>query len=91
MGSTNNRSVRKEHASAKQEAMSTCTSNFLTADFLTPNELAEALGVSERTLARMHAMRNGPPRCRRGNIIVYFNKSVTEWLLASETKTLRNQ
>jgi Homeodomain-like domain len=36
------------------------------AGYLTPKDLAQALGVSERTVARWHRFREGPPRVEIG-------------------------
>jgi hypothetical protein len=57
--------------------------------FLTPRQLASQLGVSERTLARMHASRRGPPRCALGKLILYREQTVREWLASLESEPVR--
>jgi hypothetical protein len=51
--------------------------------YLTPQQLAAELGVSERTVARWHAARQGPPRVMIGRKPYYKRTSVTERWLAS--------
>lgn len=41
------------------------------AGYLTPKDLAQALGVSERTIALWHHFREGPPRVEFGRKILY--------------------
>jgi predicted DNA-binding transcriptional regulator AlpA len=53
-------------------------------------ELAEVLGVSERTLNRWHALRQGPPRCKIGRTVLYRTDSVSSWLAAHEIQPLRS-
>ena len=50
----------------------------------TPKELAAILGVSERTLARWHLRRIGPPRTQVGKFIAYREESLGEWLKDNE-------
>lgn len=52
--------------------------------YLTPPELAAQLGVCQRTLARWHADRTGPPRSVVGRKILYRTESVTAWLAKRE-------
>ena len=54
------------------------------AGFLTPKELAGAFGVSERTIARWHRHRQGPPRVTVGRKVYYRQESVNAWLTACE-------
>jgi predicted DNA-binding transcriptional regulator AlpA len=61
----------------------------LGSDYLTPEQLAQALGFSPRTLARMHVSRQGPPRVVLGRTILYRRASVLEWLEARESKLER--
>ncbi len=51
-----------------------------------PKELAEMLGVSERTLARWHTRRIGPPRTQVANFIAYREDSYEAWLQKNETQ-----
>ncbi len=53
-------------------------------DFLDPAQLAKELGVSERTVARWHAMRIGPPRVTIGRKPLYRLESVTAWIARQE-------
>ncbi len=54
------------------------------AGYLTPKELAQALGVSERTIARRHHFREGPPRVKIGRKVYYRCESVTAWIASCE-------
>lgn len=56
---------------------------------LTAAEVAILLGVSERTLARWHALRVGPPRCKLGRKVMYRHCALEDWLAANETKPIR--
>lgn len=49
-------------------------------DYLTPEQLASELDVSERTVHRWHAMRGGPPRVLIGRKPYYKRSSVAAWL-----------
>jgi DNA-binding transcriptional MerR regulator len=48
-------------------------------DFLTPPELAEELGVSEKTLANWRVEGRGPDFERHGNRIRYYVEDVRAW------------
>ncbi len=52
--------------------------------YVTPDVLAEQLGISMRTLYRWHAERRGPPRVKLGNMILYRVTAVHEWLAEHE-------
>jgi hypothetical protein len=54
------------------------------AGFMTPEELATALGRSLRTLARWHAERKGPARCKVGGLVLYRIEAVQRWMIAHE-------
>jgi predicted DNA-binding transcriptional regulator AlpA len=54
--------------------------------FLRREELAKEFGLSTRTLDRLEALRQGPPRVHFGRTILYRVESVREWLLSSEQK-----
>ncbi len=54
------------------------------AGFMTPDDLATALGISRRTLARWHARRAGPARCVAGKLILYRVGAVRDWLAGLE-------
>ena len=53
-------------------------------DYYTKEELAAALGVSERTLDRWHNQRMGPLRTRLGSRILYKKATVAAWIEAQE-------
>ncbi len=52
--------------------------------YLTPKDLAQALGVSERTIARWHHFREGPPRVEIGRKVYYRLESVSAWVASCE-------
>jgi len=54
------------------------------AGYLTPKDLAQALGVSERTLGRWHQFRQGPPRVEIGRKVFYRLESVSAWMVSRE-------
>ena len=58
--------------------------------YLTPAEVADILGVSERTLNRWHSLRQGPPRCKIGRAVRYVASSVAAWMAAQEVQPLRS-
>jgi predicted DNA-binding transcriptional regulator AlpA len=49
---------------------------------LRPEELAQQLDISLRTLARWHSRRTGPPRIRVGRATYYDVFAVRQWLRA---------
>ena len=53
-------------------------------EYMTPQELAEELGICKRTLDRWHASRSGPPRLTVGRKPFYRRSSVEAWLLGRE-------
>lgn len=67
---------------SSEEKPPTCVG--LLAPFLKPEELADALGVSRRTLDRWHAQRLGPARCQVGKLILYRVDAVRDWLSGLE-------
>ena len=54
------------------------------AGYLTQKDLAQALGVSERTIARWHHFREGPPRVAFGRKVFYRLESVSAWIASCE-------
>ncbi|WP_353888478.1 helix-turn-helix domain-containing protein [uncultured Roseovarius sp.] len=60
------------------------------ANLLSAAEVAEALGVSPRTLSRWHALRVGPPRCRLNRQIRYRADALQAWLEKQETQPVRS-
>ena len=57
-------------------------------ELLTNRETAALLGISERTLARWHAQRMGPPRINAGRRPKYRLSSVMKCLEANEAQPL---
>ncbi|MCC5972300.1 MAG: helix-turn-helix domain-containing protein [Pararhodobacter sp.] len=56
---------------------------------LNKGQAADLIGVSERTLSRLHAEGSGPPRIRIGRQVRYLQSSIYEWLKACELKPVR--
>ena len=54
------------------------------AGYLKPKDLAKALDVSERTIARWHHFREGPPRVEIGRKVYYRKESVMAWIASCE-------
>ena len=54
-------------------------------DLITPRELAAALKMSLRTLARHHEARTGPPRISLGRHLFYRRAAVEAWLQSCES------
>lgn len=71
--------------STSNESSSSIAADVL-AGYLTPDELAASLQISRRTLARTHARREGPPRCKVGKLILYRLEAVRDWLAGLETE-----
>jgi hypothetical protein len=59
------------------------------AGLFTPKGLALELGVTERTIARWHQYRIGPPRVRIGRKVYYRKDSVIAWVRACENSEPR--
>lgn len=76
--------MRLEHSPARQDGGAA-----LLSEWADRQQLAEELGVSVATIIRMDARREGPPRQRLGNRIVYHRPSVAEWLRARAQKQAR--
>jgi FixJ family two-component response regulator len=58
------------------ETKQTDQASAILAGYLNPKELAKALDVSERTIARWHHFREGPPRVEIGRKVYYRLESV---------------
>jgi predicted DNA-binding transcriptional regulator AlpA len=54
--------------------------SLILAGYLKPKDLAKALEVSERTIARWHHFREGPPRVEIGRKVYYRRESVAAWI-----------
>jgi predicted DNA-binding transcriptional regulator AlpA len=57
--------------------------------YLTRQELAVELGVSERAIGRWEREGKGPPRVLLGRRILYKRESVEKWLGSREAKQVR--
>ena len=66
------------------EAKQTDQISSILAGYLTSKDLAQALGVSERTIARWHRFREGPPRVEFGRKVFYRLESVSAWMASCE-------
>lgn len=55
---------------------------------LSQKETADLLGVSERTLARWHSLRKGPPRVSAGRRPLYRLQAVQKWLERNEIQPI---
>jgi hypothetical protein len=60
-----------------------------TEEYLTPEQLAQELGISERTLSRWHRLRIGPPRASIGKLQLYPKAATREWLASLVTSPTR--
>jgi hypothetical protein len=49
-------------------------------NLLSPEELAQILGVKPQTLARWRVNKNGPPYSKLGKIIRYNKVDLIDWL-----------
>ena len=58
-------------------------------DYLTPDQLAEELGKSVRTIARWDSLRIGPPKTVIGKKPYYRRDAVRKWLLRQEQEQAR--
>jgi predicted DNA-binding transcriptional regulator AlpA len=54
------------------------------AGYLKAKDLALALGVSERAIARWHHFREAPPRVEIGRKVYYRLESVSAWIASCE-------
>ncbi len=66
------------------ESQETDRLSSILAGYLTQRDLAQALGVSERTIARWHHFREGPPRVEFGRKVFYRLESVSAWIASRE-------
>ena len=56
----------------------------LNEDLLTPDEFAQELDTTRRTIDRWHSRRIGPPRIKVGRKVYYRREAVRDWLLSNE-------
>ena len=71
------------------ESQETDRLSSILAGYLKPKDLAQALGVSERTVARWHRFREGPPRVEIGRKVFYRLESVNAWIASCERHEAR--
>ena len=71
------------------ESQETDRLSSILAGYLTPKALAQELGVSERTIARWHHFREGPPRVEIGRKVFYRLESVAAWIASCERPEAR--
>ena len=58
-------------------------------EYITPEILAEMLGVSTRTLARWDVARIGPPKIKVGKLVLFELAKLPEWLAKREIAPVR--
>ncbi len=61
----------------------------LLADYYTPEQAAQAIGLTRRTLDSMYARREGPPRTKVAGRIYYRKDALRRWLLDQEQAPAR--
>lgn len=61
------------------------------AGHISPDQLAEELDVSPRTIARWESERIGPPRVLVGRRPYYSIRGVRHWIASQERRTLRTR
>lgn len=57
---------------------------------MTPNDAADYIGVSARTLSRWHLQRVGPPRIRIVGRVFYRRAALVDWMIRNEQAPLRS-
>ena len=65
--------------------------SLLGGEFIAPDDLAQELNVSPRTLHRWHTLRMGPPRVCIGRTILYRRAAVRAWLEGQEETKPRSR
>ena len=58
--------------------------------YVTADRLAELLGVTPRTLNRWHATRSGPPRIKKGKLVLFDISKLPDYLASHETEPVRD-
>lgn len=61
-------------------ASTTAPHNGVLSEYASRPEMARELNISQRTLARLDALRQGPPRLMLGGRCLYHIPSAREWL-----------
>lgn len=57
--------------------------------YVTPDRLAQLLGVTVRTLARWHADGRGPAKIKRGKLVLFDISKLPDYLASHETDPVR--
>jgi predicted DNA-binding transcriptional regulator AlpA len=65
-----------------------CSDNLLSG-YLRPEQAAQAIGLTRRTLDSMYARREGPPRTKVAGRIYYRKDALRRWLLDQEQAPAR--
>lgn len=55
-------------------------------NYLRLKDAAAYLGVSPQFLHKLHAMREGPPRIKKGRCVMYSIKALDAWMEADQDK-----
>ena len=58
-------------------------------EYVTPEVLADLLGITTRTLARWSAARIGPPKIKLGKTVLIELSKLPGWLASRETAPVR--
>ena len=74
----------REAAEELAEAISGAPGGSILSDYLTPDELADQLGITERHLYERHKVGLAPPRTVIGRTIIYRRAAVLTWLRSLE-------
>lgn len=86
---TDSRTEERNPVPPRHDNERSLTANLLAGAYVTPEQLAEELGISVRTLHRWHTARQGPPRIVLGRIIFYRRSSVLAWIESREENFTR--
>lgn len=70
--------------------IATADERALTRVYVGSTTVCKFLGISPRTLKRMHQLRMGPPRTRIGRSYRYRASSLLSWLEEREERAVRN-
>lgn len=54
--------------------------------YLRLKDAAVYLGISPQLLHKLHAMREGPPRIKKGRCVLYSIKGLDAWMEADEER-----
>ena len=57
--------------------------------YVTADRLARMLGITVRTLNRWNASRSGPPRIKKGKLVLFDISKLPDYLASHETEPVR--